>query len=181
MQALLGMTTVSQRRVRQACPALSLEHVRDAPQRCVSTVTSPISGLCHINRKAEDSVIAAGGLLWIQAQRLSNASLLLSHCPVSSGPKSTVQKLSSHLALFALSFGTNSWGQGLNENKGWILLWKLADQNWAMLEGQREMPAHFFLACAYSLAIEGNYDPVGLRTLLTILTFLLMVWESGQV
>lgn len=165
MLALLGMTTVSQRRVRQACPALSLEHIRDASQRSVSTATFPISALCYISKKVEDSVIAAGGLLWIQAQQLSKASLLLSHCPVSSGPKSTVQKLSSHLALIAFIFGTSSWGQGLNEHRGWILLWKLADQNWAMLEEQCEMPAHI-LACSYSLANKGNCDPVGLRGLL---------------
>lgn len=120
MLALLDMATVSQRQVRQARPPLSLEHVRDAQQKCVSTATSPISGLCYISKKIEDSVIAAGGLLWIQAQRLSKASLLLSHCPVSSGPKSTVQKLSSHLALIALIFGTSSWGQGLNEHRGWM-------------------------------------------------------------
>lgn len=166
MLALLGMTAVSQRRVRQACPALSLEHVRDAPQRCVSTATTPISGLCYISKKVEDSVTTVGGLLWIQGQWLSKASLLLSHCPVSSGPKSTVQKLSSHLALIALIFGTSSWGQGLNEHRGWILLWKLADPNWAMLEEQHEMLAHFFLACSYSLARKENYDPIGLRGVL---------------
>lgn len=44
-----------------------------------------------------------------------------------------------------------------------------------MLEDQHEMPAHLLLAWSCSLDEEGNYDPVGLRVLLTILAFSLMV------
>lgn len=51
---------------------------------------------------------------------MTKTSLLLSHHPASSGPRSTAQKLSSHLALLVLAVGTHSWrpwtewAQGMN-------------------------------------------------------------------
>lgn len=106
---------------------------------------------------------------------LRKASLLLSHCPASSGPRSTAQKLSSCLALIALIFGTNSWGQGLNEHREWILLWELADQDCGMLEVQCKMPAQLLLA--WFCSKEGNYNPMVLRSLPKNLSLSLSVWE----